>query len=166
MKIGVKLVAVISLVNLIGIGLLAGVTLIQSQREISRLADEEAQNIARESGERISKWFEGHIGTTRTMAQIMEGYQDIPVAERRDFFNMMMRQVLTANSRLLGMYANWAPEALDGLDAEYANTPGNDETGRFIPSWTMSNGQLQLNYITAFSWETVLQIPLPTLSLP
>ena len=104
MKIGVKLVVVISLVNLIGIGLLAGVTLIQSQREISRLADEEAQNIARESGERISKWFEGHIGTTRTMAQIMEGYQDIPVAERRDFFNMMMRQVLTANSRLLGMY--------------------------------------------------------------
>ena len=45
MKIGVKLVAVISIVNLIGIGLLAGVTLIQSQREISRLADEQAQTI-------------------------------------------------------------------------------------------------------------------------
>ena len=39
MRIGVRLVAVISLVNLVGIGLLAGVTLIQSRREIGRMAD-------------------------------------------------------------------------------------------------------------------------------
>ena len=159
MKIGVRLVAVISMVNLIGIGLLAGVALIQSRREISRLADEEASSIARENGEKISKWFESHISATRNVAQIMEGYKDIPVAERRDYFNMMMKQVLTANSRLLGVYANWAPQALDGLDAEYANTPGNDETGRFIPSWTMSNGQLLLAPIASFSWELVMQLP-------
>jgi hypothetical protein len=61
MKIGVKLVVVISIFNLIGISLLAGITLILSEREISRLAEEEAQSIARESGENISKWFERYI---------------------------------------------------------------------------------------------------------
>jgi methyl-accepting chemotaxis protein len=29
----------------------------------------------------------------------------------------------------------WEPNALDGLDAEFANTPGTDHTGRFIPYW-------------------------------
>ncbi|MDR0629930.1 MAG: methyl-accepting chemotaxis protein [Treponema sp.] len=160
MKIGVKLVAVISMVNLIGIGLLAGVTLIQSQREISRLADEEAASIARENGERISKWFENYIGKTRTLAQVIEGYKDIPVTERRDYFNMMMRQVVVANPELQGIYANWMPEALDGLDAEYANTPGNDATGRFIPIWTSSGGEARLTHIVNFDWEQVMQIPL------
>jgi hypothetical protein len=158
MKIGVKLVAVISLVNLIGIGLLAGVTLIQSQREIGRLADEEAQTIARESGERISKWFEGYLGMTRTLAQVMEGYQDIPVAERRDYFILMLRQV-ASNPGLMATYANCAPNAFDGMDSEYANTPGYDETGRFIPGWDYLTGEARLMPVPGFSWEMVLQIP-------
>ena len=58
MRLGVKLVAIISMVNLVGIGLLAGVSLIQSRREIGRMADEQAQGIARESGEKIRNWFE------------------------------------------------------------------------------------------------------------
>ena len=159
MKIGVKLVVVISIVNLIGIGLLAGVTLIQSQREITRLAEEQAQSVARENSEKISKWFEGYVDKTRTLSQTMEGYKEIPVTERRNSFNVMMSNVLTANPGLLGMYANWAPQVLDGLDADYANTPGNDETGRFIPSWTVNNGELRLNYIASFSWERVTQTP-------
>jgi methyl-accepting chemotaxis protein len=159
MKIGVKLVVIISIFNLIGISLLAGITLTLSQREISRLAEEEAQSIAQESGENISKWFERYISATRTLAQIMEGYQDIPVEQRRDYFNMAMRQVLSSNPTLLGVYANWAPMVLDGLDETYANTPGNDETGRFIPSWTMSNGAFQLDPVPGFSWDLVLQMP-------
>ena len=160
MKIGVRLVAVISIVNLIGIGLLAGVTLIQSQREISRMADEHAVDLAVQSGEKISKWFDGYISATRTMAQVMEGYKGIPVTERRDYFNTMMRQVVVANPELQSLYANWAPQALDGLDEDYANTPGNDETGRFISIWSNSGGEVRLTHIVNFDWERVMQIPL------
>jgi CRISPR/Cas system CMR-associated protein Cmr5 small subunit len=111
MKIGVKLAVVISMVNLIGIGLLATVTFIQSRREISRMADEQAQSIARESGEKIKNWFEGYIGAARNLAQIMEGYKEIPVTERRNYFNMMMRQISAVNPGVT-MYANWAPAIL------------------------------------------------------
>jgi methyl-accepting chemotaxis protein len=159
MKIGVKLVAVISMVNLIGIGLLAGVTLIESRREIIRLVDEEAASIARENGERISKWFEGYLGLARTLATVMEGYKDIPVTQRRDYFNMMLRQVLATNPEALAIYANCAPNALDGMDAEYANTPGHDETGRFIPGWDNLTGELRVIPIVGFSWEMLLQMP-------
>ena len=118
MKIGVKLVTVISMVNLIGIGLLAGVTLIESRREIIRLVDEEAASIARENGERISKWFEGYLGLARTLATVMEGYKDIPVTQRRDYFNMMLRQVLATN-----------PEALAYICQLCAKRPGRHGRG-------------------------------------
>lgn len=160
MKISVKLVAVVSIANIIGIGLLTGVLLLQSQREISRLAEGQTQSVARENGEKISKWFEEYIGAARILARVMEGYKEIPVAQRRDYFNMLMRQVLAATPGLLGMYANWAPNALDGLDADYANTPGSDETGRFISAWTMYNGALQADSIVGFSWDSIIQNPL------
>jgi methyl-accepting chemotaxis protein len=155
-KIGVKLVVVISVFNIIGIGLLAGVTLILAQREISRLADEEAQSIAREGSEKIGKWFEGRIGAARTLARVMEGYKEIPAAERRDYFNMMMRQLLDASQ---GIYANWAPNAVDGMDADYANTPGTDETGRYKSAWNLINGEFIVAPIAGFEWDMVMQTP-------
>jgi methyl-accepting chemotaxis protein len=158
MKIGVRLVVVISIVNLIGIGLLAGITLIQSQREISRLTDEQANSITRENGEKLSKWFEEYIGAARTLAEIMEGYEEIPPSERRGYFDLMLKRVLIAHPELNDVWANWAPNALDGMDSEYANTPGTDETGRYISSWHYLNGAPQLAAITAFDWDTVLSL--------
>ncbi|MDR0584753.1 MAG: methyl-accepting chemotaxis protein [Treponema sp.] len=160
MKIGVKLALVISMVNLVGIGLLVGVSLIQSRREIGRMADEQAQSIARESGEKIRNWFEVYIGATRNLAQIMEGYKEIPVRDRRNYFNLMMRQISAVNPGVT-MYANWSPNGLDGLDTEYANTPGHDETGRFIPAWEWDfpENRARVTPIIGFSWETLLQLP-------
>jgi methyl-accepting chemotaxis protein len=159
MKIGVKLIAIISSINLIGISLLAGISVLESRQEIGRLVDEEAASIAREHSEKISKWIEDYIGTARTLAQVMEGYKEIPVEQRREQFNMMMRQVFVAKPLLLSIYANWAPNALDGMDENYANTPGNDETGRFIPVWAYANNELQVSPIVGFEWEMIMQMP-------
>jgi hypothetical protein len=51
MKIGIKLVVIISIFNIIGISLLMGVTLSLSQREISRLVDEQAADEIRKLAE-------------------------------------------------------------------------------------------------------------------
>ncbi|MDR1220840.1 MAG: hypothetical protein LBK73_14720 [Treponema sp.] len=78
--------------------------------------------------------------TARTLGQVMEGYRSIPPAERRECFNMTIRQALVANHEMLSLYVNWTPDALDaldGMDADYANTSGADETGRFIPAWAV-----------------------------
>jgi methyl-accepting chemotaxis protein len=47
----------------------------------------------------------------------------------------MLRQVLLANPELTGVWSDWAPGALDGMDGEYANTPGTDASGRYVPVW-------------------------------
>jgi methyl-accepting chemotaxis protein len=162
MKIGVRLVAIISIFNIIGIGLLASLTLIISQKEISRLADEQSQSIARESGEKITTWFNEYVDIVRVLAQIMEGYKSMPVTERRDQVHMMLRQALITNPGINGVYANWSPNGLDGMDAEYVNTPGTDETGRFIPVWSMGSNGPTVNVIQGFEWNTLMQLPITT----
>ena len=55
-----------------------------------------------------------------------------------------MRGVLLANSRLLGVWTVWEPNALDGRDRLYAGTSGHDTTGRFVPFWHRYGGQIRL----------------------
>ena len=158
MKIRVKLVLIISIFNIIGIGLLAGITLLQSQQEISRLAEEEAESIARESSEKIRSWFEEYMGAARTLAHIMEGYPEIPAAERRGYFDLMLKQVLIAHPEVSSVWANWSPNGLDGMDTEYANTSGTDETGRYIPNCIYIDGVPQWVAIADFPWDLVLSL--------
>ena len=162
MKIGVKLVVVISLVNLIGIGLLAGVTLIQSRQEITRLAEEQAQSVARENSEKIRNWLGVYMDMSRTLAQVMEGYKDIPAAERRGYFDMMLKQVLLANPELVGVWSDWAPNALDGMDAEYANTPGTDASGRYVPVWGNGDNGLFVEPLAGYDTSAFYTLPMQT----
>ncbi|MDR2398487.1 MAG: methyl-accepting chemotaxis protein [Spirochaetaceae bacterium] len=158
MKIGVKLLTTISIINFIGIGLLAAITLTQAQGEISRLADEQARSVTRENGEKIRNWLEEYMGAARTLAHVMEGYKSIPPEQRRGYFDLMLKQVLIAYPELNDVWANWAPNALDGMDAYYANTPGTDETGRYISSWYYIDGIPRLVAIISFDWDAVLSL--------
>jgi methyl-accepting chemotaxis protein len=159
MKIGVKLAAVISIFNLIGIGLLVGVTLKLSQGEITRLVDAHAESIAIQSSKTIQNWLNGHLDPLRTIAHIMEAYKEIPPGQRRDYCSRMMRQVLLKNPTMSGVYANWSPNGLDGMDEAYANTPETDETGRYVSSWSVADGKPSVRAIQGFSWDAVLQTP-------
>jgi DNA-binding CsgD family transcriptional regulator len=62
----------------------------------------------------------------------------------RNLFNEIMRGVLLANSRLLGVWTVWEPNAFDGRDRLYAGSPGHDMSGRFVPFWHRYGGQVRL----------------------
>jgi methyl-accepting chemotaxis protein len=157
MKIGVRLVSIITIFNIIGIGLLAGFTLSSSQKEISRLAEEQAYTLAALTTEEIKNWFGAYVETARSLANIMEGYKDISAEERREYFNFILKQVFIAHPEVAGVYSNWAPNALEGMDAEYANTPGTDETGRYIPGWNHGPQGPHLEAIRGFGFDAVMQ---------
>jgi GAF domain-containing protein/HAMP domain-containing protein len=53
----------------------------------------------------------------------------------REQINELLRQIAIDNPDYLATYTLWEPNAFDGLDAQYKNTVGHDETGRFIPYW-------------------------------
>lgn len=70
----------------------------------------------------------------------------------RQQLNEALKETLNTQADLFGVGCCWEPNALDGLDSEYASTDGHDATGRFIPYWTRAAGQVSceplLNYAT------------------
>jgi methyl-accepting chemotaxis protein len=147
---------------IIGVGLFVGVTIALTQDKISHLVDEQVQSVVRENGEKISKWFGEYMAMARTLGQVMEGYKSIPPTERREYFNILLKQTLLAHPELTGVYTNWVPDALGGMDADYVTAFGTDENGCFIPNWSNVDGELPASPIVGFSWERILQLNITT----
>ena len=79
MKIGTRLLLIITTLSIVGISVLVGTMLTLSHTEIARRITEEAKSIAREHSEDIANWLDGYMTTTRTLAQIMENYMNAAI---------------------------------------------------------------------------------------
>ena len=69
---------------------------------------------------------------------------------RRGVYSASMEGILKANPDFLGVWACFEPNALDGLDALYANDPASDGTGRFIPYWHWSGADTKLEALVDY----------------
>lgn len=57
----------------------------------------------------------------------------------------VLKSLLLAHGSLVGTYSCWEPNAFDGNDSAYRNTPGHDASGRFIPYWSRGeSGEIRL----------------------
>ncbi|MDR0568332.1 MAG: methyl-accepting chemotaxis protein [Spirochaetaceae bacterium] len=135
MKIREKLIALIIALNLLGTGILVGSLLSLSRSEINGLLEREISNLGAQHGKDIQIWLEIYMDAARTAAQIMEEYRDIPQELRRSVFSLINKTLVDKNPEVIGSASIWEPNALDGLDDQYANAPESDGTGRFIPWW-------------------------------
>ena len=148
-----KLISVISTSSFIGISVLTAVIVILASSETSRMVDERMFAIAEQNSDKMKGWLEEYMSMTRSMAYVMQGYKDMPPAERRGYFDFMLKQMAISRPEVLDTWSQWAPNALDGMDAEYANTPGTDETGWYKSAWNNHPDGPYVMPITEFSWE-------------
>jgi methyl-accepting chemotaxis protein len=144
MKIRKKLMLMIISLNLAGSGILAVTILRISQKKISGLTNMVITNLANEKANEVETWFESYISMTESLAQVMEKYKDIELTQRRPLFNLLIRTMAENHPEAAAAASCWEPNALDGMDALYANTAGTDETGRFIPYWNNTPQGLSL----------------------
>jgi methyl-accepting chemotaxis protein len=112
-------------------------------------AREEAETRARETAVRYATEVRDYIDRAfqipRTLAAAFAGLRDAKGIDQRDVINAMIRATLAAEPDVIGLSSLWEPNALDGRDAEFVNTPGHDATGRFIPYWSRdARGELVL----------------------
>ncbi len=82
-------------------------------------------------------------GAPDQLAALFAGLQAVGVLDR-ELHSRILRQALEANPRYLGVWAVWEPDALDGRDAEFADAPGHDGTGRFLPVWHRRFGDVRV----------------------
>ncbi|MDR2792807.1 MAG: methyl-accepting chemotaxis protein [Treponema sp.] len=140
MKIGTKLAGIIAGISIAGIGALVGITANLSQKQISSLINQNAIDMAEKYSGRMSAWIEPLVGGLRTLTKAMEQYELIDVSQRRAYFDTILKDIVVSSHDIVAAWCIWEPNALDGLDAEYVNTVGSDDTGRYIPYWSSYNG--------------------------
>jgi methyl-accepting chemotaxis protein len=137
------IVFIVTPVAIIMAGILT--TLILSARTIAEKQSEVIlESVAKEHGSIAEVELEVGMDAARTLAQVMQGFQDTPINERRPDFSRMLKLVLESNPNFIGVWTCWEPNALDGMDAILANTEGHDESGRFIPYWNRSGDQISV----------------------
>ncbi|MDR1894130.1 MAG: methyl-accepting chemotaxis protein, partial [Spirochaetales bacterium] len=150
MKIGKKLVIMIIALTLLGTGVLLGTILRSSQKQIVLLTNNEVSNLMDNEASQVRIWLEVYLDAVRTMAQSMEIYERIEPSQRRFFYNLLLEQLAEANPEIAGSWTCWEPNALDGMDLQYANTPGTDSTGRFISFWSRTREGVKLDRLVDY----------------
>ncbi|MDR1399128.1 MAG: methyl-accepting chemotaxis protein [Treponema sp.] len=162
MKISAKLMIIILALAFTGILTLIAVTVSFSKIEIEELSYTNARNLAQEHGRDVQNWIELYMNASRTIAQIMEQFEELDPAVRRSTFDIMLRGVVEANDEILGVWSIWEPNALDGMDDVYVDTIGTDSSGRYIPWWVKSNGNIIVQACVEYEDADYYQYPLST----
>ncbi|WP_413584912.1 methyl-accepting chemotaxis protein [Bdellovibrio sp. HCB274] len=86
---------------------------------------------------------ESGLGTARILAQYLQSNRANHHTERAPIEHAF-KDILQSNKTLIGVWTAWEPNAWDGQDAKFANTPGYDSTGRFIPYLSYADGKANL----------------------
>jgi len=163
MKIGIKLILIISLVNLVGIGGLTIAATLFSSSQIRALADENAGNITDITAKEVKAFLEVPLDEMRSLVNLMVYIDEVTTVEtRRDEVNYMVRSLMKKNPDFVGAWVVYEPNALDGRDADFRNTPGSDATGRFVSYWTNDNGKIGLSALEGYATSEYYTVPLRT----
>jgi len=144
MKIGTKLMVIITAVNLAGMGGLTVSSLMFASKQSTEMMNENIENTAKNTALVAKANLEVPMDQIRAIAQILAHFDEIDVGERRNTLNFMLENLAKENPDYVGVWAAFEPNALDGRDSSYVNTPGTDSTGRFLSYFSMPNGRITL----------------------
>ena len=132
-----------SSVTVLLIGIVIFVLLSRASILQKETSEESMINLSGMAAYEIQSYYSTYFDITRTIAKTMSNYTTIEITQRRAFINDLMLSILSSNRSLMSVYTLWRPNSLDGMDAKYANTKGNDETGQFISGFTREEGWIE-----------------------
>ncbi len=133
LRMTAKIVLPVGLMLILALGALAWQIRAKSSSAIEDVAKRELAFLAGQYGNEVKSLFEVALDETQAFADSM-----VPLLERndpvvRERFILMLQGVQQGRTDFLAAGTAWEPNAYDGKDAEYADKPGSDKNGRFIP---------------------------------
>lgn len=151
MKIGTRLILMsVSILMVVLIACFIIIIAITAQNT-EKSADNEIKALAETNAAIIKAELEVPLNTARTLAQSMQGYNNIDPNNRRKIYNNLMQNVLKSNEDFLGVWSCWEPNALDKLDDKYKNTSASDGSGRFISYFNRTDDGISLDPLVDYN---------------
>jgi methyl-accepting chemotaxis protein len=131
----------------IGLAVFAGLAVLSTLTTVRvvRSAHDDAFVLNRKAAESLGAQMEQNLdeamGTARTLSQAFEGLL-LAGSPSRDQADAILQGALAGSPHVIGVWTVWEPNAFDGKDATFANTPGHDVTGRYVPYWNRVSGKI------------------------
>jgi len=149
LKLTSKIMLHIGVATTLALALTIVIISIMSRNMAKDSALRESKEIASRYSNEVKAELEVSLDTARTLAQTFEGIKATYIPER-SLLDNILKNVLGKDTRFTGVWTLWEPNALDGKDALYANKPGHDKTGRFLPYWNRGTGSIKLEPIVDY----------------
>jgi len=142
MTIKLKLSAMmIAIVAVVSIGI-AVIELNQASAIAMNLSRQKTLYLAQEYAKEWDGKIDGYIKVLQSLSNIMNFYENIDPAVRRQQYENTLRSVIEDMPEFARIFTIWKPNAIDGMDSRYIGRPGSTETGQFAFSLTLETGQI------------------------
>ena len=148
-RVSRQLTLIVGLVSVIGLALMiVTVSMLVTDQADDNAARYEEQ-VAAQTAAQVQATLDAARLTAEGVASTLGTLAASGVTDRA-VFDDLLRAELERHPEFLGVYTGWEPDALDGRDEDFVNTPGHDATGRFIPYWNRGGGDIGLEPLLAY----------------
>ena len=130
-----QLLLLVVFIVLAGFAVTLGVLTRQASNLQLHTALQYTEQLAASHGAEAASHLEEALNAARTTAHALASLKaaDLP---QRSTADALLKGVLASNPAFLSVWTAWEPNAFDGRDSEYANQPGHDASGRYVPAWS------------------------------
>ncbi|MFP3042143.1 methyl-accepting chemotaxis protein [Treponema primitia] len=154
MKLKMRLTIIMAAMMIVVVATITFVFLTRSREMVTAATLENMENMTGLNSNYLAARYQKYYDIGLAVTQVFNGYEAVNRTERRSTYNTILRDILESNPRFVGIFTVWKPGVLDGRDTEFANTPGADKTGNFIPYYTRERGPVELQAYV--DWEAAL----------
>ncbi|UYC10297.1 methyl-accepting chemotaxis protein [Xanthomonas sp. CFBP 8445] len=139
-SVATRLMLGVAAIALLCFGITAAIIYARSSSALLASAKVGMTDTARLESERIGNTIGASAVSNQALANALLAQRGQDKA--RDLFSESLRRELQQHPDWTGIGTLWEPQALDGKDAEYANSAGHDASGRYMVYWSWQNGKL------------------------
>jgi len=116
----------------------------QTTEIAERFAYNQADILAERYANSVDLVLERAMDECRTLASVLEGYENLDENKRREFYSEILKKILEQNNDYLAVWTEWEKNTIDGNDKKYINTKFGTETGRYVADWYRTNNGLKI----------------------
>ena len=138
-----KIVLPVGIMLILALGGLTWAIQSKSSEIIQNIAERELAALAGQYGNEAKSFFENSLNETQAIADALSSTMEKGDVPTRSMLIDMLRGVYNGDDSFLSIGTAWEPNAYDGQDYAFANTPGSDANGRFI-AYIPPNGEITL----------------------
>lgn len=125
----------------------------QVKVQLTASTERENANLAHSLALKVQDSVDQAMAVARTLGHTIEADLRGPHSLSRNDVLTILHRILESNPSIIGTYVGFEPNAFDGQDAMFKNSPGHDHTGRFIPYINNLTGKTTLDPLLDYETE-------------